>query len=313
MYFGYWKLGSVAGEPVYSPSVPKLFNNTTVDFNINNGSAYPFIIPVAVEQTESGGAVTVKGNSIRPWNGGTTYIDGDGKTITVLADGGTVYLGGMRTNFDIALHGEGSAQAVSSYTEMDHFAQVDKTVSLGTGSVSCFLGERLTMTALPAPGVEFFEWSDNVTSNQFQAVDHGLVVDAVFSTPGVDLRGKWDERGAPLVTSFKAGDTVSATLGVRNIGQEETDVSNWSDGLFLSRDAVYDAATDYELQVASHAGALLSGSEYTVPLTGTIPDVAPGVYYILGVTDKSNVVSEVNNSNNTVATGTVVLDANLAQ
>lgn len=311
LYFGYWGIDSVYGAPVYPPGMEKA-ENTYVDFDINSTKpAIFYSIPDALLETEENGTIHIDGSSDRPWNGRSTYVN---RPAIIKADGGTVYLGGMRTNFDVALHGEGDVIATSRYTG-DDYDGIYSSVSIGTGSVSCFLGEWLDLYA--TPDEKFVEWSGDasgsISNTQFQAADHGMTVEAIFLSPGMDLAGQWADDGIPAVTSSEGVISVSATLRVHNIGQKTTGLGTWFDGLFLSRDEVYDSDTDLELAVASYTGELEFRNEYTVPLTGTIPDVAPGVYYILGVTDESNVVAEVNNNNNTVATEIVVLDANLAQ
>jgi hypothetical protein len=309
---GYWRTKGVMGADRFVEQTQKSDTNV-VDFD--ETTSYYHYIPLAVADTSN--TVYVNGNSNRPWNGRSTYVN---KAIKLEASDGSVYLGGIRTTFDVALHGEGNVIATSSYTGYDYDG-IYSSVSIGTGSVSCFLGEWLDLYA--TPDEKFVEWSGDasgsISNTQFQAAVHGMRVDAIFISPGIDLAGKWTDNGAPVITSSEGVISVSATLYVRSIGQVGTGTAPdyWDDGLFLSRDEVYDSDTDLILAEVSRNEELPPYAEgewfYTVPLAGTIPDVAPGMYYILGVTDEDNDVSEVNNNNNTVATEIVVLDANLAQ
>ena len=222
----------------------------------------------------------------------------------------------MRTSFQLILDGEGEATAASAYTQPDHPDALNRVVSAGAEDIPCFLGERLALEAIPGHSWGFVEWTDDAAGSTpvipFQAASHGLAATALFSSPGADLAIAWD--AAPPAAPVMKDDVVTVTLRVRNIGQQETDATHWTDGLFLSRDTVYDAAADLELIApTSRSGTLDSFDFYDVSFSVVIPDVAPGTYYILGVADENGDVSETNKNNNTATAEVTVLDANLAQ
>jgi hypothetical protein len=272
----------------------------TVDFA--NGDTIP---------GAGGGAIDIRGDSVRPWNGRSTYVT---QPAILTAIGGPVYLGGMRTTVEVRVLGEGIVQVVSTYTGGDHPSPVSETVVALPVQVNCFLGERLTLTGIPDADNVFQVWTDDASSTNnplgFQVAVSGLDVLGVFGAPGPDLLPT-SLSGAP--SSIQAGDPYSVTFEVQNIGDAAAN-DPWSDGLFLSRDAVFDSGDFQLLTVQYNTGPLGSAMTYQVSFSDTsFPDVAPGVYSLLGVADVNDDVAESRETNNTTATTLVVLDANLAQ
>lgn len=257
-----------------------------------------------------GDTLEIRGDSIRPWNGASTYLN---KPLTLKAIGGPVFLGGMRTTFLVKMLGEGSLEVKSAYEEADHPARLLPTTILGLQEKAVFLGERVALTPQPDTGWSFRHWADDAIGSdnplQFQALTDGLRATAILGPPGPDL-------AATLLTgpsgALRAGVTVAANFQIENIGQSDTLDSGWNDGLYLSRDAVFDTE-DLELAVTAHTDAVGAGDGYTASFSATLPDVAPGRYHILGVADAGMGATDENRNNNVVNVEVFVLDVNLTQ
>lgn len=285
-------------------SRPALAASLSVDFALGH------TIPGKADAASSGDTLVINGGSSRPWNGCSTYVI---KPLRLRASGGAIFLGGVRADFTLCVLGQGSIEAKSVYQASDHPKRISVLLQAGTKSYTGFLGERFTLTAAGDTGWVFRKWVDDVSRNDnllsFQAVRHGLRATALFGPTEPDLALTVDT-GPPDV--LYAGNTVVLTVRVTNIGQTDTPESEWEDGFYLSRDALFDAA-DFELGVTTHSEALEANEEYSATLSAGLPDVAPGCYSILGVTDTGLDVTDANRDNNVVASGVVVLDANLAR
>ncbi len=75
---------------------------------------------------------------------------------------------------------------------------------------------------------------------------------------------------------------------------------SWTDRLYLSTDTVYDGS-DTVLGDVTHVAALAAGADYRAELKFTVPQVAPGIYYVILQSDRYNQVFEQSETNNTVA------------
>lgn len=268
-------------------------------------------IHTVVAAASPGDTIQITGGSSRPWNGASTYVT---KAVTLRASDGDVYLGGMRTALDVAIMGEGRVDATSLYMGSDHTAPVSQSVAYAAQSVGCFLGERLILTAVADSPGAFHKWSGDAYGDvnvlTFQVGQAGLGVVAEFSPPGPDLSASW---GTNAPGTVRPGDTLSLNVTIENIGLQATTETFWTDSLCLSRDALFDPG-DLILATSGHSGALAAGASYTAAfLSVAIPDVAPGQYYILLVTDASSQVTEASDKDNVAAAGLSVLDAVLAR
>lgn len=257
--------------------------------------------------------LVINGASSRPWNGRSTYVHRP--VALVRAVGGPVFLGGMRCVVHAGVLGEGALTVQSAYAEPDHPLPVSAAVPAGSAAVPVFLGERITLTPQPEPGWGFHGWTDAAGGDDapltFPVTADGLRVTAMFGPPGPDLAARVTV--GPSAVLF-AGADVDVTFQVENIGQSETVEAAWDDGLYLSRDAVFDAA-DLKLAETGHSGAVAAGDAYTVsfPLPLPAPDVAPGRYHLLCVADTGRDATDENLGNNTAAVGISVHDAHLAK
>lgn len=89
-------------------------------------------------------------------------------------------------------------------------------------------------------------------------------------------------------------DEVSITWRVSNIGSV-TAIKPWEDRLYLSTDAVWDAGDRY-LAYVYNGTSLAPGEFYERTPTVAVPDVTPGNYHILVVTDYEGQVVEADES-----------------
>ena len=114
-------------------------------------------------------------------------------------------------------------------------------------------------------------------------------------------------------TTIKPGVSLgTVTLRVTNTGSDGTG-SSWYDGLYLSRDAVFDDE-DLQLGLNQHMGGLGASGWYERTFTvSNFPDVAPGYYVLLAVTDTDGTLTESFETDNAAAANITVHDAVLAQ
>jgi RHS repeat-associated protein len=134
--------------------------------------------------------------------------------------------------------------------------------------------------------------------NVFEDVNEGDNVNSdgmsVSLTPPPDLRvttvGAVDSlSGQPLVVNWT----------VANAGEGSTRVGSWYDRVYLSTDAVFDAADSY-LGQNWHNGVLAAGEQYNAAATVTLPIGVEGDYFVLVVTDfYDSVYEHASEGNNT--------------
>jgi hypothetical protein len=278
----------------------------SVDFAL--GQAIEFVAANSV----SGDTLEINGASVRPWNGQSTYVN---KPVTIEAVGGPVFLGGMHATIEAGVLGQGSLNIDSAYTGSDHALQISDTILAGSRLSLHFRGERLQFTPDAATEWGFHVWADDASGSDnplsFQVSSEGLRVTALFGPPGPDLAASMNTEPP---ADAQAGDTFNVVIEIENIGQDDTSQAPWNDRLYLSRDSVFDGR-DLELAAAQQRSSEVApGSSYTASFPVTLPDVAPGHYYVLGVADKDGAVNlDIYRKNNVTAARMIVLDANLAQ
>lgn len=257
-----------------------------------------------------GSTLAFSGASVRPWNGQSSYLN---RPRILQAVDGPIFLGGMRSAIQLGVLGQGSLNVESAYGGPDHPFPVSIFLPAGSKESPAFRGERVALTSTPESGWGFHGWAGDAagTANplNLQVLADELEIAAVFGPPGPDLAATVDT-GPPSV--LYAGDVIAVDVEVENIGLSDTDESSWNDGLYLSRDTVFDEA-DLELDVNAHSGKVIAGGDYTTSFSATLSDVAPGRYYVLAVSDSGNQATDVNGSNNVAAVEVSVLDVNLAQ
>jgi subtilase family serine protease len=92
---------------------------------------------------------------------------------------------------------------------------------------------------------------------------------------------------APLAA--RSSQAVNISWTVRNQGAD-TVSQTWNDAIYLSRDRVFDRATDTFLGYKTHTGGLASGQSYTATEFFNVPQGLSGPFYVFAVTDSGNAV-----------------------
>jgi concanavalin A-like lectin/glucanase superfamily protein/HYDIN/CFA65/VesB family protein/CARDB protein/flagellar hook capping protein FlgD len=86
-------------------------------------------------------------------------------------------------------------------------------------------------------------------------------------------------------------DVITIGWSAHNLGAGPTLVSNWSDDVYISADAILDNG-DPRLGTVRHTGALEAGQSYTASLAGRLPHALYGTLRIFVVTDTRDEVYE---------------------
>lgn len=95
----------------------------------------------------------------------------------------------------------------------------------------------------------------------------------------------------------RSGASVKVSWTVANNGEAVTVAKQWTDGLYISADAVWDRGDQF-IKSFRHNGVLAAGAQYTDEQTVEIPNGIAGNYYLLMVTDTGSVQLDINRSNN---------------
>jgi subtilase family serine protease len=111
--------------------------------------------------------------------------------------------------------------------------------------------------------------------------------------PPVDLM----VTGITAPVAANSGTPINIKWSVRNQGQAVTLPGQWSDGLYLSTDTVWDSG-DRFVKAFTHQGTLAVGAAYTDEREFVIPNGVSGSYYLLLVTDRNNVNHDADTTNN---------------
>lgn len=99
--------------------------------------------------------------------------------------------------------------------------------------------------------------------------------------------------------NFYSGTTVSVTATIRNQGEANTNVSRWTDALYLSASETFNPSSAIYLGAVTHNGGLAPNESYEVILSGNIPIEQFGPMYFYVYTDLYGQVYEhVANDNN---------------
>ncbi|HVS71535.1 MAG TPA: CARDB domain-containing protein [Phycisphaerae bacterium] len=113
----------------------------------------------------------------------------------------------------------------------------------------------------------------------------------------------------------QASHPINLSWTVTNAGSSATSVGNWTDTVYLSPTATFDANTAIKVGDVLHSGGLGTGASYTVNTSLTLPDGVSGAYYVIVSSDRADQVFELDNANNLAAaaapTNVVSLPADL--
>lgn len=95
----------------------------------------------------------------------------------------------------------------------------------------------------------------------------------------------------------KSGTPVTVKWVVKNAGAAITLPGQWSDGVYLSADTIWDSA-DQLVKSFTHQGNLPAGAAYTSEQEILIPNGLSGRYYLLLAADQQNLNNDADTTNN---------------
>lgn len=95
----------------------------------------------------------------------------------------------------------------------------------------------------------------------------------------------------------KSGTPVTVKWTVKNAGEAITLPDQWSDGVYLSADTIWDSS-DQLVKSFTHRGNLSAGAAYTNEQEITLPNGLSGRYYLLLATDQQNLNYDADTTNN---------------
>ncbi len=102
--------------------------------------------------------------------------------------------------------------------------------------------------------------------------------------------------------SATIGRSISVTYTVKNISNNATGASAWTDAVYLSTSATLSSSAIL-LGTIGHSGALAFNGSYTQTFTGNVPNIGAGNYFVIVQTDVGGVVADTNIANNSAAAG----------
>ncbi len=100
----------------------------------------------------------------------------------------------------------------------------------------------------------------------------------------------------PVSAEGTTGQNITIGYSVANDSPHPA-FGSWTDSVYLSTDGALDASS-LLLGRVPHTGGLAGLSSYTGSLTATVPDVSPGSYDIIVVTDSGLLEPDINRANN---------------
>ncbi len=109
-----------------------------------------------------------------------------------------------------------------------------------------------------------------------------------------------------------AGQPVTVSWKVTNVGNDPAPNKTWHDAVFLSKDQVLDESTDVKLGVLNRSGGLGIGENYRPTMGVTIPQGSSGPYYILVMSDSAGQVEQTWARGNNIATLPAAMQVSLA-
>ena len=105
-----------------------------------------------------------------------------------------------------------------------------------------------------------------------------------------------------------AGSAIPVSWVVVNRGPRATSETYWQDGVYISQDDVFDTASDIELGVIQHTGALNPDDEYAASGMFTLRQDIEGPYHVYVVADLRRQVYEHTNEVNNTDSSPVLLN-----
>ena len=255
-----------------------------VDFNhvgIETGDeSTPFnTVPEGVSRATSYAIDTVK---IQP--GATTETMTISTAIILTAPNGTVRIGSSAFTptytLSTAVSGSGTVSGAGDYID----------------------GDTVAVSASASASWAFSHWSgdlEGTSSVDSVLMDDDKSVTAVFvlDPAELDVTAATLSNDDPIPDEAEAGDALAIKWSVINGGDTADAADNdWTNNVFLSRDAAYD---DEDRAIGTPA-TVSEAESYTASTSVTIPDVSPGDYYILVQPDVGEEVTHTASGRDTI-------------
>ena len=133
----------------------------------------------------------------------------------------------------------------------------------------------------------------------------GLLLKDVYDPTGMSFdtessRDKLPDLSVDSVSvpaSGTVGDAVTVGFHVINGGNASA-TGTWRDSVYLSSDQSFDPSSDVLVGRLSHGTRLAPGAGYDAQVTGAVPAVLPGQYYVIVAADSQDDLPDSNRANN---------------
>lgn len=248
---------------------------------------------------------------------------------TILVPGGTLFAG-QNTCVNWRVRNQGLGDANGTWTERVYLSQnqvydpgLDPLVGTVNNSAALAAGDTSTLQQV------CFDLPDCILGNYyvFVFVDAGFGNGQILESDEsnntglnannpmtVDLPPQPDLQ---VTNFFRVGSGPLASGGqlfvqwtVTNLGDSLTNVSTWTDRLYLTTDSIFDPNTAVQVYDYQHSGALDSAQSYTVNDTFQLPGFVDGRYFLFLETDAFDDVDECSpgdiNEQNNVSDGDTI-------
>lgn len=211
----------------------------------------------------------------------------------------------------------GSYSRVGYYLSSDPYYSADDiglyineyVPTLGVNSISNE-GQTLTIPSNTASGIWYIIYKadrSNLVSESNE--NNNVVYKQITVTPNITKPDLICQSQTVSKTSLEAGQTLYATVKVKNIGTASTG-SYSRVGYYLSNDPYY-STNDVGLYINEYVPTLGINSTSNEGHTLTIPaNTTPGTWYIVYKADRSSLVNESNENNNVVYKQITVVGTN---
>jgi cysteine-rich repeat protein len=181
----------------------------------------------------------------------------------------------------------------------DTFLGFDNRPAVAAGGTTN-AGGSVTVPAV-APGSYFVLVVVDANGNVPETNESNNVLAAAITVTAPDLT----PTSLTVPPSALAGQAIADSYGVQNQGDGPANPS-WTDRFYFSTDDVLDGSDTF-LGFDTRNGGVAAGNGYTGNGSLTVPNVAPGNYFILVFADATGSLAESNESNNVFAAPITVL------
>lgn len=221
--------------------------------------------------------------------------------------------GGQAVGFQWSVTNAGTEDTISS-AWTDHI-YLSLTDPLGSGAIqlaatphggvvpagASYRAEALVRLDPDLSGTYYvFAWADRndqvIETNENNNVARAAGTITITPAPRPDLVVS----SATAPPSATAGDRISISWSVNNVGSAATWVNSWYDSVYLSASQTLDMNSASRLGTFFHGGTLEPGAGYTQERDVIVPGgLASGTYYLFFVADSGGGVVELSDGNNT--------------